>query len=61
MNRYGNFKKLSDKGKKNDSFFDDEFSPASKLKRDRRSKERRSYDNSLRSRNLDRLLSNEEE
>lgn len=62
MNRYGNLKKLSDKNKKkNTFFFEDPIPTLKQLKRDYEGKSRRNYDNALRSRNLDRLLSYDEE
>jgi len=55
MNRPANFKKLVTKTKKK-SFYDEEVS-FQDVKRDRKQKQYRNYDNALRSKNLDRLLS----
>jgi hypothetical protein len=62
MNRYGNLKKLSDKGKKIDvRLYEEAPSSFKELKRERYDKLRKNYDNALRSKNLDRLLSYDEE
>lgn len=55
MNRPANLKKLVTKNKKR-NFYDEEVS-FQEIKRDRKQKQYRNYDNALRSKNLDRLLS----
>jgi hypothetical protein len=56
MNRTADFKKLVAKTKKK-AFYDEEMVTLQEVKRDRRQKHSRNYDNALRSKNLDRLLS----
>ena len=62
MNRYGNLKKLSAKSKKKDPRLYEE-APISfkEVKREHYERYYRNYDNALRSKNLDRLLSYDEE
>ena len=64
MNRSSNYKKLDLKSKKKsfNSFIQDEENISFKeVKRDREHKQFRNYDNALRSKNLDRLLSYEDD
>ena len=62
MNRYGNLKKLSTKTKKKNIFFFEEVPLTLKeIKRNFFNKSHRNYDNALRSKNLDKLLSYDEE
>lgn len=62
MNRYGNFKKLFAKTKKKDTFVKEEAMMTFKeLKREQYLKNHKNYDNALRSKNLDRLMSYDEE
>lgn len=62
MNRYGNLKKLSNKGKKKDPRSYEEVPVSFKeVKREQYERYYRNYDNALRSKNLDRLLSYDEE
>lgn len=56
MNPHANLKKLVPKNK-NKNFFDDAPLSFSEVKREKSIKRRRNYDNALRSKNLDRLLS----
>lgn len=62
MNRFGNLKKLSTKGKKKDPRLYEEVPISFKeVKREQYERYYRNYDNALRSKNLDRLLSYDEE
>lgn len=62
MNRFGNLKKLSTKGKKKDTRLYEEVPISFKeVKREQYERYYRNYDNALRSKNLDRLLSYDEE
>jgi hypothetical protein len=56
MNRTADTKKLVTKTKKK-TFYDEELVTFQEVKRDRRQKQFRNYENALRSKNLDRLLS----
>lgn len=64
MNRSGNYKKLDLKSKKKsfNSFIQDEENISFKeVKEERQKKHFRNYDNALRSKNIDRLLSYEDD
>ncbi|CAB5221057.1 hypothetical protein UFOVP247_76 [uncultured Caudovirales phage] len=56
MNRSADFKKLVPKTKKK-NFYDEETVSFQEVKRERHHKHYRNYNNALRSKNLDRLLS----
>jgi hypothetical protein len=49
------------KNKKKSKFIDEEFVTLNDIKRDRHQKQFRNYDNALRAKNLDRLLSYEDD
>ena len=64
MNRSSNYKKLDLKGKKksfNSVIHDEENLSFKEIKEDRQKKHFRNYDNALRSKNIDRLLSYEDD
>jgi hypothetical protein len=56
MTRYANLKKLVTKNKKK-NFIDEDSVSFKEVKREKSSKHYRNYDNALRAKNLDRLLS----
>jgi len=51
----------STKSKKKNKFIDEEYVSLNDIKRDRHQKQFRNYDNALRAKNLDRLLSYEDD
>ena len=62
MNKSNKFQKFDFKpSKKKNTFIDEENVSFKDIKRDRHQKQYRNYDNALRSKNLDRLLSYDEE
>lgn len=64
MNRSGNYKKLDLKSKKksfNSFIQDEEIISFKEVKEERQKKHFRNYDNALRSKNIDRLLSYEDD
>jgi len=62
MNKSNKFQKFDFKpSKKRNTFIEDENVSLREIKRDRSQKHYRNYDNALRSKNLDRLLSYDEE
>jgi len=61
MNSSGDFKKLSYKNKKKDTHVQEEYVSFKEVKQHYYEKYRRNYDNALRSKNLSRILSYDEE